>query len=244
MGDAHKNSTARTALENIRKRLLDLTARNRLINFRHTKGSSLRVIDELPNQLAEMMMAEKEMRFLPVPEPTSEQLIQDSYIAIDEKTGQEIRLKKDPSAEEWARWLGLETSYEVPISSSEESEERHADKAIQTLLFPYELETRLRSLRQKANSAIEETGTNILYLAIGFLEWFESTNIENRRIAPLFLMPAKLEKGRLNRTTNTYEYTLTYSGEDIITNLTLREKLRLDFALALPELEENTMPED
>lgn len=244
MGDAHKNSTARTALENIRKRLLDLTARNRLINFRHTKGSSLRVIDELPNQLAEMMMAEKEMRFLPVPEPTSDQLIQASYIAIDEKTGQEIRLKKDPSAEEWARWLGLETSYEVPISSSEESEERHADKAIQTLLFPYELETRLRSLRQKANSAIEETGTNILYLAIGFLEWFESTNIENRRIAPLFLIPAKLEKGRLNRTTNTYEYTLTYSGEDIITNLSLREKLRLDFALALPELDENTMPED
>ena len=34
--------------------MLDLTARNRLINFRHTKGASLRIIDELPDQLATM----------------------------------------------------------------------------------------------------------------------------------------------------------------------------------------------
>ena len=58
------------ALENLRLRLLDLTARNRLINFRHTKKGSLRIIDELPKQLVETLLTENEMRFRPVPEPT------------------------------------------------------------------------------------------------------------------------------------------------------------------------------
>lgn len=56
-------------------------------------------------------------------------------------------------------------------------------------------------------------------------------------------MPARLHKGRLNRKTGTYEYTLTYSGEDILPNFSLREKLRVDFGLALPDLDENTQPE-
>jgi len=55
MKDIHKRATAITSLENLRKRLLDLTARNRLINFRHTKGASLRVIDRQPNQLVEFL---------------------------------------------------------------------------------------------------------------------------------------------------------------------------------------------
>lgn len=56
-------------------------------------------------------------------------------------------------------------------------------------------------------------------------------------------MPARLHKGRLNRKTGTYEYTLTYSGEDMLPNFSLREKLRVDFGLALPDLDENTQPE-
>ena len=62
-------SSALRALESLRKRLLDLTARNRLINFRHTKRGSLRVIDELPNQLTETLLKDKEMRFVPISEP-------------------------------------------------------------------------------------------------------------------------------------------------------------------------------
>ncbi|MEN8108722.1 MAG: DUF4011 domain-containing protein [Pseudomonadota bacterium] len=244
MPDEQQNrglKTAINALENLRKRLLDLTGRNRLINFRHTKRGSLRIIDELPDQLVETLLAETEMRFLPVPEPTQAELIAAGYIEIDNMTGQEIRLEKDPTAEEWGKRLGLATSYEVP-KQSQEADGRHADTAIQMLLYPYELEARLKSLMQTAESAIQEMGANILYLAFGFLEWFE-TNNDSARIAPLFLVPVRLHKGRLNPLTRTYEYTVSYSGEDIIPNLSLREKLRADFALALPDLDENTVPE-
>ncbi len=244
MYKALDNEAGLSALDNLRKRLLDLTARNGLINFKHTKGSSLRVIDELQDQLVETLLTDKEMRFQPVSEPTHAQLIEAGYIQIDEETGEEIRRKKDPTAEEWARWLGLETDYEVPLSRAGMTAQKHADTSIQTLLFPHELEDRLRSLRQKAESAIEELGTTILYLAFGFLEWFDINDTGKPRIAPLFLVPVQIQKGRLNRDTQTYEYTLAYSGEDIIPNLSLREKLRVDFALALPDLDEKTQPED
>lgn len=242
MGRIQDNNTATAALENLRKRLLDLTARNRLINFRHTKRGSLRIIDELPNQLAETLFAETEMRFQPVPEPTRKELIEKGYIEIDVETGQEIRLLKDPTAEEWAKLLGMSATYEVPKPSKDNPDGKHADSTIQTLLYPYELEARLKNLLQTSEAAIQEMGANILYLAFGFIEWFDNSN-ENARVAPLFLVPVRLHKGRLNQKTKTYEYTLSYSGEDIIPNLSLREKLRADFAMALPNLDENTEPE-
>ncbi|MCU7926725.1 MAG: DUF4011 domain-containing protein [Candidatus Thiodiazotropha sp. (ex Dulcina madagascariensis)] len=232
------------ALENLRMRLLDLTARNRLINFRHTKTGSLRVIDELPNQLVETLMAETEMRFAAILEPTEEELISAGYLELDEECQQVVQLRNDPSAEEWAKELGFDTSYEVPESSANDGSDKHTDNAIQILLYPYEMEARLKSLLQTAESAIQEMGANILYLAFGFLEWYESTSSDSSRIAPLFLMPARLHKGRLNPNTRTYEYTLSYSGEDIIPNLSLREKLRADFRMALPDLDESTVPED
>ena len=99
------NNTAITALENLRKRLLDLTARNRLINFRHTKRGSLRIIDALPNQLVKTLLTETEIRFLPVLEPTREALIAAGYIEINEETGHEVSLLKYPTAEEWAKCM-------------------------------------------------------------------------------------------------------------------------------------------
>jgi len=163
------NNTAVTALENLRKRLLDLTARNRLINFRHTKRGSLRIIDALPNQLVATLLAETEIRFLPVLEPTREDLIAAGYIEINEETGQEVQLLKYPTAENWAKRLGSATSYEMPKPSTDKPDDKHAHTAIHTLLYPYELEARLKNLLQTAGLAIQEMGANILYLAFGFL---------------------------------------------------------------------------
>lgn len=241
--EATSTTPAHKALDNLRMRLLDLTARNRLINFRHTKGASLRIIDELPDQLVDMLLSDVEMRFIAVPEATEKELIDAGYLKIDEKTQELIELKSPPSAEQWAKYLGLDTSYEVPASADEDGSGKHSDTAIQTLLYPYEMEARLKGLLQTSESAIQEMGANILYMALGFLEWYDSSSSDSARIAPLFLVPVRLNKGRLNSETRTYEYTLNFSGEDIIPNLSLREKLRVDFGMALPDLDENTVPE-
>lgn len=233
-----------TALDNMRARLLDLTARNRLINFRHTKTGSLRVINGLPNQLAESLLADKEIRFEAIPEPTEKELIDVGYLEFNEEKKEITRLKNPPLAEEWAKHLGFMTTYEVPKILSQEDASKNSVTTIQTLLYPCDMEALLKSLSSQAESAIQEMGANILYLAFGFLEWYENATSDTARFAPLFLVPTKLNKGRLNPQTRTYEYRLQYSGEEIIPNLSLREKLRADFAMALPELDENTIPED
>lgn len=232
------------ALESMRKKLLDLTSRNRLLNFPITqKTSSLRVIDELPDQIYEHLLSDKLLKFCPVPNPTQKQLIEHGYLYRNAETEELEELKPMPNAKEWATQLNLDTSYELPIPSSGETEEKHNDDLIQVLLFPAEMESRLRSIANKSRTAIEETGASILYLTIGFLEWFESNDSSKSRLAPLFTIPVNIQRGNLDTNAGVYQYSIEYTGEDVLTNLSLREKLAHDYSIVLPEIEPEVTPE-
>jgi len=232
------------SLELMRKKLLDLTARNRLLNFPiQQKGAALRIIDEVPNQLCSELLAERELKFKPVPHPTREQLIQHGYLEIDDESGEERQVKPNPDAREWAKVLGFYVHYELPREDEVPGDDKHQDDSIQVLLYPPEMESRLRAIRSKAQTAVEETGASILYLALGFLEWAENDDASKTRLAPLFTIPVHLNRGKLDHNTGTYQYTLSYTGEDILPNLSLKEKLALDFGLALPEVSDEESPE-
>jgi superfamily I DNA and/or RNA helicase/very-short-patch-repair endonuclease len=198
----------------------------------------------LPDTLAKYLIAEKELRFHPVPEPSQDELIQKGYFKKD-RSGAFISVKKEPGADEWAGNIWGKMPYQIPQTKEEMVSIDKPELSIQTLLYPYELETRLRYLLQKSKSSIEETGANILYMAFGFLEWFDPADKHKKmkRLAPLFLIPVQLKKGRLNKSTSTYDYTIKYTEEEIIQNISLLEKLRVDFNLSLPDLAENLLPE-
>lgn len=229
------------SLEALRKKLLDITSRNALLNFKHPKRSSLRIIDEIPDQLVETLQSGQEMTFIPVPEPTEDELVSTGYIEIDEETNEVISVE-DPSAQEWAKELGLETSFDLPISRSA-SAKKHKDHNIQTLLYPQSLEATLRAIRTKAESSIEETGSNILYLAFGFLEWFESTDSNQKRMAPLFTLPVTLQRSKTPSKDGVFRYKVKATDDGIISNVTLRHKLYNDFGLELPLIKDSMLPE-
>lgn len=233
------------SLELMRKKLLDLTARNRLLNFPiQQKGAALRIIDEVPNQLCDELLADRELKFKPVPPPTRDQLIKHGYLEINEDSGEERQLKPSPDAREWAKVLGFDVGYELPREEDAPGDDKHQDDAIQVLLYPPEMESRLRAIRSKAQTAIEEMGASILYLSLGFLEWAEKDDASKSRLAPLFTIPVHLNRGKLDHNSGTYQYTVSYTGEDILPNLSLKEKLALDFGLALPEVREGESPEE
>ncbi|TYO99684.1 uncharacterized protein DUF559 [Geothermobacter ehrlichii] len=232
------------SLESVRKKLIDLTNRNTLLNYRHPKASCLRIIDELPNQIVERLRAGKEFTFIPVPEPTEAELIVAGYVEVDPVTGQKKYISF-PGAEEWAKHIGLQTSYELPKRETEElGERRHQDSKLQTLMYAPELEARCRSIRSKAETAIEESGANILYLTIGFLEWYESRDSDVVRRAPLFTLPVRMEKKEFDSGASTFRYTIVLKDDGLLTNIPLREKLANDFGLRLPEIDEEITPED
>lgn len=222
------------AFEEMRKKLLDISGgRSRLINLDQSRKGVVRVVDELPDELAKILLSEKAMTAVAIPEPTSEQLIEHGYIEWSEEEERYISLKKDPTPREWAEILGLQCDYDLPTSSEHTDDGRHTDLDLQSLLFEPALNASLKKLATEAKTSIDETGNNILFLSLGFLEWYDQVDGGKKRLAPLYMIPVSIEKKTVKGVSI---YKLKYTGEDIIPNLTLREKLELDFGLTLPDI--------
>lgn len=102
-----------------------------------------------------------------------------------------------------------------------------------------ETQKRLLQLYRIARSSIEETGANLLHLALGMLKWFETETTETPRYAPLILLPITLTR---YATGAGYRYDLALSDEPLRPNVTLLEKLRTEFGIATGDLAE--LPED
>ncbi len=102
---------------------------------------------------------------------------------------------------------------------------------LSTDLTPSELQRRLFYVNQRARSVMEEQGYNILYLAMGFLKWKENNGTNGFRNAPLLLIPVELERKRVKGS-----FKLRWTGEDIISNISLQAKL-LDYGVEIPDFE-------
>ncbi len=218
--------TVGEAIERLRTRLLDLSARNRLLNFRHPKGRCVQIADE-PNinlVFARLYMDGKGVPFKYVPEPSP-----DTYEG------------KRPEVKLHASRLGISPSFEFEPNPAGASGRRL--HGLQTLFYPAELEKQLRKINSEAKTAIEETGTNMLFLVFGFLEFYDSEDSERAMLAPLLSLPVALARGAIDQETRTYQYSVQHNGEDLAENHTLREKLRRDFTLSIPEFEEEEEPE-
>ena len=119
--------------------------------------------------------------------------------------------------------------------------DRYTDNQLETRLGPDGLAKKLLKIAREAKTAEEEQGVNILYLALGFLTWFEDTTSNVAREAPLILLPVELVR---NARTSTYDIKLR--DEDLITNLPLQQRLSEDFGIRLPPVEvgDNWKPSD
>lgn len=116
--------------------------------------------------------------------------------------------------------------------ASDIGEDRYTDNQLETRLGPDSLQKKLLKIAREAKTAEEEQGVNVLYLALGFLTWFEDVNSDRPREAPLVLLPVELVR---NARTSTYD--LKLRDDDLITNLPLQRRLSEDFGLKLPDLE-------
>lgn len=100
---------------------------------------------------------------------------------------------------------------------------------LQTDVSSEELHKRLLNSYYSARTSLEEQGVSVLYLAIGALRWYEDENSSIARRAPLMLIPVEL-----TRTSATEAFRITYTGEEIGENLSLTEKLKVEFGVLAP----------
>ncbi|MFP5390268.1 MAG: DUF3320 domain-containing protein [Gammaproteobacteria bacterium] len=109
---------------------------------------------------------------------------------------------------------------------------RHTDAQLETRMGPNALQKRLLNIAREAQTAEEESGVNVLYLALGFLTWFEAKAPDVPRQAPLVLLPVQLTR---NQRTSTYD--LRLRDEDVFSNLPLQQRMKDDFGIAIPDVE-------
>ncbi|MGP1272029.1 MAG: DUF4011 domain-containing protein [Phycisphaerales bacterium] len=181
-------------IERWQRRLLDLSLRNRLINFRET-GRTVRL------ESADVGV-------------------------LEDVLSEEGRLEIVGGLREEERDAGFLAD---ELSSGR----------VRTALGEAESQKRLLTLYRAARSGIEETGANLLHVAIGMLRWYESAGSEAPRLAPLLLLPARLVR---HSTGSGYRYELSLTDEPARVNVTLLEKLRVDFGIESAPLSE--LPED
>ena len=118
----------------------------------------------------------------------------------------------------------------IQASTTATREEWQRDANLRVTLTAEDLTRRLRDVMSDARSAREESGVPSLFLAVGALIWRDPATPGTERVAPLALIPATLEReGVSNR------FRLRATPEEVVENLSLREKLTTEFRLVLPE---------
>jgi hypothetical protein len=134
------NISIEEALAKLRVRLLNLTSRNRLLNFKHSPGKSLQFLPCSPHHIYQRLLIAQngQVPILPVPEPG-----RGDWVTIGERLAR-------PDAKEHARNLGLLTTSDATNTAT------HHD--LQTLYYQDALESRCRKLARESESAIAESG--------------------------------------------------------------------------------------
>ena len=205
------NAELSSRLRELQNQLLDLSRRNRLLNFRGDKGAaSLRVIDEVPSEVYRTLVANRRaMRFLSREEAPKE--IAASLNGSDDGSD------------------GSDVGVSLPPLDGGTLAERHRDNWLQTALEGEKLQTRLTRLAHQAGSAIEEQGANILYIALGIVAWRETAGSDVVSNAPLLLIPVELSRTSVNS-----RHQVRMSDEDVVLNPCLLELSSRQFDVAIP----------
>ena len=202
------HSLLESLLKKARQSLIETGTRNRLINFPkgNSKIKALEIVDELSDQIFDILLRNgKKMSFLPGRAGNS-------------------------NSEEAQGDLGI---YLPPPDDADNDgpAARHTDTKLQTKLTPEGLQKRLLSLYRDAKSLLDEQGVDVLFLATGFLEWYEAPNSESPRYAPLILLPVELV-----RDDSRSSFKIQIREEDLSHNIALEERLRQDFGITVPPI--------
>lgn len=203
---------------------------------------------EFQSRLADALITDEDYKVavesIDQDDPSEPQKLRDAERILRDKIREEFGMatrqtKKNLSLVQHARNNNILPGYDLPWPSDEHTDDRHKDDKIQTILTPDLLERRMNAMLTKCKTWVQETGIDVLRVAFGFLEWFDA-NDSRRSLAPLILLPIKIEKMKTREGT---KFIVTSLGDAPESNTVLAEKLRIDHGLEFPKFIEDMEPE-
>ncbi len=160
-----KPTTPSGRIDRWQRKLLDLTLRNRLLNFR----STLKTVPILCNDIAKLediLASNKRLKLISLPDQNP--------------LGQ-----RDPELHR------QKTDRDLNVEFATKAFDR---KEVCCVLPTEQMEKRLVTLYRAAKNDMAEGGTNTMFLAVGFLRWKQKPNDKKSYRAPLLLVPIKLTR--------------------------------------------------
>ncbi len=190
------------------RKLLDLSLRNNLINLRVSRNNVQLIATNL-SQMEDKLAAGDEFQVLPKPADWDNPL----------------------------RNAGIYQSVNSLDPMTDLVKQELTKNRLRTYLPEPELVASLVSLYRSSRLSLEENGANMLYVALGVLKWYETTQSEKARYAPILLLPVEIIKKTAHRC-----FIIRSREEDAIMNITMLEMIRQDFGISIGGLE--TLPKD
>ncbi len=251
-------------LEVLSEKLLDMSKRNMLINFRENKSSLyVEIVSPQSSVLFEKFQNSEGSRRLEIFDPMldddyEEQLIEDTAADNEQppaETLQSYDIKDEAEAVQIAEASNKETVVQADVEEEAKKEaEQETERKREEYIEKYSKRlkkssmllynpwgnpiTSLRKLDKKAKALMEEAGVNVAYIAFGFVHWRESEHSNFVYSAPLLLAPVSFSKE-----TAVSPYYLQMLDDDIIVNPTFSQKLKNDYGFVLPSLDEKSLEE-
>ncbi len=195
-------------LERWKQQLLDLTLRNRLLNFKDGKKSIPILCPDL-GKVEDSLADGKEFRLLAQPAVMGSADPRDPALHR-QKTGTDALVE----------YLRQELS----------------QKRLHAGLPQKDLDARLVEVDRTARLSLEEGGANTLFLALGFLRWYESDDSDRPLRAPILLVPMTIVRASVKE-----GFRLRQADEDSRINVTLLKRLE-QFGIVIRDLD--PLPED
>jgi very-short-patch-repair endonuclease len=208
--------------EGLRRKLVDTSLRNRMLNYRPSKRFGVEARGEDSTLVHQVLVLEgKRLSFQGVPDPRpgksrepglfDEPGRADALVVADANLG-------DPK----------DSSQSSPPDAS-----GLADTRLDTGHTESQLARRLTLTQREATGLFEETGLNVLFLGLGALRWFETDGSDHELVAPLVFVPVRLVRTEGGR------FRLEHDGGDVGDNLSLVVKAKDDLGLDLPRLKDD-----
>ena len=194
-----------------KRRLIDLTRRNRLLFFTSTRSSTLHVIEPSPEEIFQRLVVdEKPWTFLIPPE-------------------------EEPGEEDQPRNLDLPlpTAGVAQGEPSPHKITRRANELVCRAREARRLRAVLRNIHRRSRTDFEERGVRILHMVFGLLEWKETPESDPIR-SPLVLVPVQISRASAND-----PFELSIAEEDIVLNPAVAVRLQNDFRIDLSPIPED-----
>ncbi|UUD35978.1 DUF4011 domain-containing protein [Mycoplasmopsis citelli] len=214
----------KSILKNIevwKNRLLDLSMKNQSINYRKTKSQTVEILSPNIEVFLNRFYGLKNLQFANLFGNVAEDDYEEDQVKLVRVKGKRIS-------------FGIELEQKDKYFKSEifplinAFQKKYKGNYLFSNLYDTVQNRNLSNLMKKSNLFKEENGINVLYFAVGFLEWYENKESEDKHLAPILFIPVELSKDAYNS-----PYKVNFLDDEFLLNESFIQKLINDYDVNL-----------